>query len=97
MLLFIQSESLSLNKTQILWVWVCSYSNNAIYLNEIIFSVYDNSWEETITVMCCLQIILFMCILCTKYLLGDINSDTLRVLMESVQNNFDEIDDPVSL
>ncbi|XP_055302443.1 glutactin-like [Sitodiplosis mosellana] len=42
--------------------------------------------------MSCLQITLFMCILCTKYLLGDINFDTLNVLMESVQKNFNEID-----
>lgn len=43
--------------------------------------------------MCCLKfLLLFVCILCTKYLLGDLNSNTLNVLMENYQENWDDIE-----
>lgn len=43
--------------------------------------------------MLCLKSVLLVCILYTEYLLGDLNSDSLKVLIENVHNAYENIDD----
>lgn len=42
--------------------------------------------------MCCVKFFLFVCILFTKYLSGDLDSGTLKELIENVQANWDDIE-----
>lgn len=51
--------------------------------------------DDWSTEMFCIKSFLLACVLFTEYLLGDLNSNTLKVLMQNVHKGYENVDDSV--